>query len=93
MQRTSDDRLRLALLGDDDRFQPMFAGTDPTIFSDEIGVARSLHEELSHDGVVVIRRPTHDNRCRIWFRKRLASRLPCCRANLDRLERCAAHWC
>ena len=54
VQRAADDRLRLFALGDFDRFEALFARGDPAIRADEIDEVRALHQQLGHDGVVVV---------------------------------------
>jgi hypothetical protein len=48
------DCLGFGLLGNDDAFEPMFTGTDPTVFTNEVRCTGSLHEQLGHDRIVVI---------------------------------------
>lgn len=53
VHRTADDGLRLCAFGDDDRFQTVFAGSNPAVLTDEIEIIRAMHQQLSHDGIVV----------------------------------------
>ena len=68
MQRAADDGLRLFLLGDDDAVQAVVPGGDPGVAAHEVDVAGALHEELGHDGVVVVLLRRRGNRCRSWSR-------------------------
>ena len=54
MHGTADDSLRFIAFGDSDSEQAMFSGGDPCITADEVHVVGALHEELRHEGVVVI---------------------------------------
>ena len=54
MKAATEDGLWFGLLGDDDTFESMFTGTDPAVFSDEVCRAGTLHEQLRHDGIVIV---------------------------------------
>ncbi len=54
MQRAADDRLRFGDLGHHDRLESVFTGGDVAVLADEVGEAGSLHQQLSHDRVVVV---------------------------------------
>ena len=54
MERAADDGLRFGLFGNDDPLESVFACSDPAEFSDEVGIASALHEQLGCDRVVVI---------------------------------------
>ena len=54
VQRAADDRLRLLALGYFDRFKALFALGDPAILADEVDEIGALHQQLRHDGVVVV---------------------------------------
>ena len=53
MHRAADDRLRFVTLGDDDRFETVLARSDPAVAAHEVQIVRAVHQQLSHDGVVV----------------------------------------
>ena len=54
MELAADHRLRLLLLGHDHGGQAVTAGRHPAVTADEVDVAGAVHQELGHDGVVVV---------------------------------------
>ena len=54
VERAAEDGLRLLLLGHRDAGEAPVAEADPRVAADEVGVVRPLHQQLRHDGVVVL---------------------------------------
>ena len=54
MQRAAEYRLRFALFRYNDSFQAMLSRPNPAIAAYKIGISCPLHEQLRHDGVVVV---------------------------------------
>ena len=53
VQRAANHGLGLVALGDDDRGQAMISSGDPAVTTDKINIARSLHQKLGHDRIIV----------------------------------------
>ncbi len=53
MQRAADDCLWFGGFGHDDGFKAVLTRGHVAVLSDEVGVARSLHQQLSHNRIVV----------------------------------------
>ena len=51
-----------------DAMETVFAGGDPAVAADEVHVVGPLHQQLGHDGVVVVGLSTRGNRCIAWCR-------------------------
>ena len=77
-----------SLLGDDDAEQAVLAGGDPAVAADEVEVVGAVHQQLGHDGVVVVRP------CETWQSVHILVSLVgegVCAA--CRRGPCAARWC
>ena len=54
VQETADDGLGFGLLGDNGGMQAVLSTSNPAVFSDKVHVVGAVHEQLGHDGIVVI---------------------------------------
>ena len=54
VKRTTDDRLRFLLLSHNGCNKATSAQASPRVSTDKIGVVCALHQQLRHDGVVVV---------------------------------------